>query len=1243
MKNVNILIISSILMFSIVHAKKEPVRIVDQILPKKDRIILVGNKSMNTKSGIPVSLTNIGFKALSTTPEEIAREYLQSSKSSFKLQNSHLQELQLTNIRQGRASTTVRFKQYYKGIEVYNSDIAISFNNKNIVNYVSNQLKPVSNVEQNKSSISINNASDIALSYLGLGFKSTPNNAKPVIYLNNKTYINAYKIEISSGVTQGDWVFIIDANSGDILIAKDMVSYQNATATVFDPDPLSSSGSGYTGNYRDNNDTTNDQLNAELFNKDLNLETSGGTFFLKNQWAESVDNSAPNDGIFSQNNSTFDYNRADAAFESSNTFYHLNTFLNYLNLTLGLNVKPYQYSGGVKFDAHALNGDDNSNYTPGNGTLKFGEGCVDDAEDADVVIHELGHGIHDWVTNGNASDSEGLGEGTGDYFAQSYSRSRLNQVWNSNQAAYHFMFSWDGHNECWGGRTTNYNRSYPSGLVGQIHTDGQIWATCLMKVWDQIGAENTDTIVVEGLAMTGSNSNQLQAAQAVLQAAADLNMNQHLSTIQSTFNSCGYNVSVEIPSFIVTISQTGDSTTTNTQSFSLNIDGGVAPYSYAWDVNNDGNIDGTDSTIAANYQKAFNESVTVIVTDSEGIQANALLIVNIKSPSIDLQNIGAVIQMCGNNDAFVDPGERWQLHVTMQNNGFEDAQNAYAVFTKGSPLSNNLVAQDNFGNTISSCERQFIDISISGNDLTLVDPDPNDGFSVQDDGAASVSLSVPFKLYGQTINSLSLSTNGYISTNPNDSGADFDNDCPLPAVPNNGGNGSTTSARIIPLHDDLITQHIYHQHFDVCPRQSDLDNDLACDVFMYADVDLWGTQNTVEHFNFEAILYASVNQWVYQYDDTGFSPSSSTVGIQNDGGSDGMSYSCNTISGINTNEAVCIYHANNQLSSGSDIGLFHLETPLLALGNLQVSQQHNGMVNFSVAEDAQCGSPYNIKIQASVYENGFNQEGSEIFSTTLGNNGSCTVAMNCSPNGSNDISATSGLWFNPNRSGNGIDMYWFEAGLIYLQYTALADRSPIWYITGGDGYMQNNQAYNEINKVTYNGPFLTSNQTKTKVGSSHTTLIDGSKAVQTRTINGQFSAEIVNTFVFGGTAAEQRTGLWYNPSESGWGETVSTQGDTEVIINYLFDNSGQPYWVLGAGANSVVENTNMAYFNAFCPHCPSVPVQSNNVGTVRINYDASNQSATLENMQINVNNGEHDSQWNRTNLPLSLLTPPLDD
>jgi hypothetical protein len=213
--------------------------------------------------------------------------------------------------------------------------------------------------------------------------------------------------------------------------------------------------------------------------------------------------------------------------------------MRYINDTLNIALMPYQYSGGVQYDPHGLNGADNSYYTSGSGRLAFGEGGVDDAEDADVVLHELGHGIHDWVTAGNLSQVNGLSEGSGDYWAISYSRD-LGQ-WLPADAEYNWMFSWDGHNPFWNGRITNYTALYPGGLTGQIHTDGQIWATTLMRVYDIIGREKVDKAFLEGLGMTGSSTNQEDAAIAVRQAAIDMGYScSDVDVFTQEFTATGY-------------------------------------------------------------------------------------------------------------------------------------------------------------------------------------------------------------------------------------------------------------------------------------------------------------------------------------------------------------------------------------------------------------------------------------------------------------------------------------------------------------------------------------------------------------------------------------------------------------------------------------------------------------------------------------------------------------------------------
>ena len=667
------------------------------------------------------------------------------------------------------------------------------------------------------------------------------------------------------------------------------------------------------------------------------------------------------------------------------------------------------------------------------------------------------------------------------------------------------------------------------------------------------------------------------------------------------------------------------------QNFSVNVSGGSAPYTYKWDVNNDGFSDGSATTISATYAKEYIDNVTLSIVDNEGCTGAATKAVVIRAPEIDLLSASAATQVCGNNDSVVDPGERWQVPVSFQNNGFKTASNAYAVFEKKASSSNlEIVANDSYGNSVADCDKQFVDISSSGSVLSLTAADP--GFPANDDGVGHVDLTQSFNFYGRTISSLSLSTNGYISTDSQAHGGDWSNDCPVPTAPTL----DSLNARIIPLHGDLIVTNILHQHFDDCPRTSELGDNLSCDVFMYQGVNFY--QQSV-NFDFQAILYPTVNQWVYQYDGTGFDGSITTTGIQNDNASDGAGYACNTANSISSQQAVCIFHKDNQPSSNSDSSYIHLETPALALGNLAVASQSSGNVEFSIDESAQCGASVVLDMQTAVYEKGFNQENSNILNTSLG----CNVSNSCNAGSVNSISPTNGLWYNSSRSGNGNDMYFNGNGLTYIQYTALENRSPIWYITS-ETAVDGNQYSNTVSKFSFPGGFGNSQATTEDVGSSLTTVLDSNSAIQTRTINGEFSAEMIKSFIFASSNTPlQRTGLWYNPAESGWGQTVGTQGDTEVVINYLYDDNGQPYWVLGAGANAAVENIDMSYFNAFCPHCPAVTPESSVVGSLRVRYDSGNTSATLESMSVTVDNAEHPSQWNRSNIPLVLLTPPLDD
>lgn len=476
--------------------------------------------------------------------ETKARDWITNNVSKVNLNPQT--KYQLENSRSSATGETLRFEQTINGVPIYEGDIVVHFNKQDNVTYTADA--PVF-----KKLVSIDTNPKVSPS---LAFDLAKKEIQPkgdIIYQDNKLYVYnmddndtrlVYRIVINSFEKTGSWETIIDAHTNQVISTKDIAIYHHkkhdeepkvtvknkslkasGTAYVYDPDPLSVAKVKYGGEYVDGSDATNTSLDAARKLVTLpELEFANNVYKLKSKYTEIAELEAPSTGLFTQSSPDFLFNRSQLGFEAVNVFWHFNNSLRYINETLGIVCKPTLNGGVVKYDPHGANGADNSYYSPDGQYLVFGQGGVDDGEDADVILHELGHGIHHWITGRNSSSRQGLGEGSGDYWAVSYSRS-LNQ-WASNTPEYNWVFNWDGHNPFWAGRITNYTAKYPTSNINSsssIHINGQIWATTLMRIYDKIGKEKTDRIFLEGLALTNSTATQQTAAVAVRQAAIDMN------------------------------------------------------------------------------------------------------------------------------------------------------------------------------------------------------------------------------------------------------------------------------------------------------------------------------------------------------------------------------------------------------------------------------------------------------------------------------------------------------------------------------------------------------------------------------------------------------------------------------------------------------------------------------------------------------------------------------------------------
>ncbi len=135
--------------------------------------------------------------------------------------------------------------------------------------------------------------------------------------------------------------------------------------------------------------------------------------------------------------------------------------------------------------------------------LRFGKGGVDDAEDAEVILHEYGHALHfsSSPTFYVGEESGAIGEGFGDYFAADVT----DIVAPAGDPA--CVADWDSVSYTRGPvhclRRLDENKSYPDDLVGEVHADGEIWSHALWNLRGALGHERADTAIL--LAQVGQD------------------------------------------------------------------------------------------------------------------------------------------------------------------------------------------------------------------------------------------------------------------------------------------------------------------------------------------------------------------------------------------------------------------------------------------------------------------------------------------------------------------------------------------------------------------------------------------------------------------------------------------------------------------------------------------------------------------------------------------------------------------
>ncbi len=294
--------------------------------------------------------------------------------------------------------------------------------------------------------------------------------------------------------------------------------------SIFNPDPLTTANQFYGGNFIDNNDANNTALAAQQQMAVVKGSLQNGVFSLENNVAELVDDYAPSVAPVTQTNPDFIFDRSQYGFEDVSTLYHLTEYGEYIQ-ALGYNLPGFK----VNADAHGYVVDQSS-YSGRFQELRFGDGGVDDAEDADVIVHEFFHAVVDGASNssGGSLEKRTLEEALCDFVAHSYSK-------DASPHQVDRIFNWDGHNEFWPGRSAVSQKNYTQISFNGIYEHTDLMVSCLRELESDIGRSATNSLILESIYSLTPSETYQQFAYKMLRNDSLLYNGDHVHNIHRAF------------------------------------------------------------------------------------------------------------------------------------------------------------------------------------------------------------------------------------------------------------------------------------------------------------------------------------------------------------------------------------------------------------------------------------------------------------------------------------------------------------------------------------------------------------------------------------------------------------------------------------------------------------------------------------------------------------------------------------
>lgn len=268
----------------------------------------------------------------------------------------------------------------------------------------------------------------------------------------------------------------IDARRGTAVYTEKLHFHLSGKGLVFMPNPMVMA-----------NDIDFDPANgvpttlySEVILRDL--RTTG---FLDGPWVSTA--GAPNGTRIYRPSGDFRVRRSNAGFSEVMAYYHIDAAQRRVR-DLGISTAaPFSVS------VNPFGAGTESSYSAATKTITLAyDGNTPDGEDAEIILHEYGHAIHDYVVHGFGQDpqSRAIAEGFCDYFAATHFDSLKTPGFRPGIA------SWDAKGESRRGRPPFLRRLDNADTLGNATSPIEFWSSCLWTLRERFGPMKGDKLAI---------------------------------------------------------------------------------------------------------------------------------------------------------------------------------------------------------------------------------------------------------------------------------------------------------------------------------------------------------------------------------------------------------------------------------------------------------------------------------------------------------------------------------------------------------------------------------------------------------------------------------------------------------------------------------------------------------------------------------------------------------------------------